>query len=526
VSEPAGGGDVAAVAAALDTRIKAAVINNFGGPQPESPYPLPRDAETSFDYTGRGSWESTRNLRLSARDGFLPWVTVAGIAPRKLVYYQEFYWDRERDPVWKRLQKVWKSYDAPDNLTGIAGRGFVVGSEPENTHWLPESRELLYPVFDKWFAIPDPDKEYSQRRPVDDLLCLSPEIKSDHRPAHELAARLGKERSAAEQADLVRMQPGDRRQKLQQDWAALLGNVTPVAPQLYDAPIRRHSLGDVQVERLHLMTEPGIVTPTLLLLPSKSTNERPPVVVGVSQHGKQEFLKQRATDIAALLRQGVAVSLPDVRGTGETSLGDARDRRSTATAVAAGELMLGDSLLGGRLRDLRTLLAYLRNRSDLDGRRIALWGESFAPANTEDANFAVPYTAARRPPASEPLGGLLSLLGGLYEDDVRVLVVRGCLADYQSLLDSPFTYVPFDAVVPGAITSGDLPGLTLGLAPRHLRIEDAVTGHNRRVTAEQLARTYAPAVAAYKGLEQSSRLQIEPQSARALADWIAAGLRE
>ena len=35
----------AAVAMALDARITGGVITNFGGPQPESPYPLPRDAE-------------------------------------------------------------------------------------------------------------------------------------------------------------------------------------------------------------------------------------------------------------------------------------------------------------------------------------------------------------------------------------------------------------------------------------------------------------------------------------------------
>src|SRR5262245_51837528 len=112
----AGGGDPAAVAAALDPRIKVAVIFNFGGPQPESTYPLPADAETSFNYAGCGSWESTRNLQRSARNGFLPWVIVGSIAPRKLVYAHEFSWDRDHDPVWKRLTRIYDWYGAPDNL--------------------------------------------------------------------------------------------------------------------------------------------------------------------------------------------------------------------------------------------------------------------------------------------------------------------------------------------------------------------------------------------------------------------------
>lgn len=86
----AGGGDPAAVAAALDARFAAVVPFNFGGPQPETAYPLPADAEETFDYVGGGSWESTRNLRLSARDGFLPWVIVGAAAPPRLVYAHEF----------------------------------------------------------------------------------------------------------------------------------------------------------------------------------------------------------------------------------------------------------------------------------------------------------------------------------------------------------------------------------------------------------------------------------------------------
>ncbi|MFQ5927764.1 MAG: acetylxylan esterase, partial [Terriglobia bacterium] len=78
----AGGGDPVAVTAALDRRIAAVVPFNFGGPQPENRYPLPPDAERSFNYAGSGSWESTRNLRLSVRDGFMPWVIVGAVAPR------------------------------------------------------------------------------------------------------------------------------------------------------------------------------------------------------------------------------------------------------------------------------------------------------------------------------------------------------------------------------------------------------------------------------------------------------------
>src|SRR5262249_27345773 len=164
-----GGGDVAAVTMAVDQRITGGVITNFGGPQPETPFPLPKDAEQSFDYAGSGSWGSTRNLTFSARDGFLPWTVVASPAPRTLIYNHEFYWDRDNDPVWRRLQKVYAHYKADESLAGVNGRGFVVGSAPENWHWLPSNRAVLHPILERWFDIPNPKTEYNNRRPESEL---------------------------------------------------------------------------------------------------------------------------------------------------------------------------------------------------------------------------------------------------------------------------------------------------------------------------------------------------------------------
>src|SRR5438105_2172941 len=194
----AGGGDPAAVAAALDERIAAVVPFNFGGPQPETAYPLPADAEESFNYAGGGSWESTRNLRLSARDGFLPWVIVGAVAPRRLIYAHEFSWDRERDPVWRRLERVYRFYDAPDRLAAVHGRGLLSGKPPEATHCNnigPEHLQGIDPAFQSWFGIPAPARAEQRRRPAEELACLAPGVVP--RPAHDLAAELGAARAEA-----------------------------------------------------------------------------------------------------------------------------------------------------------------------------------------------------------------------------------------------------------------------------------------------------------------------------------------
>src|SRR5262245_23390486 len=152
----AGGGDPASVTAALDARIKCVVPFNFGGPQPETRYPLPDNAEETFNYAGGGSWESTRNLRDSAAKGFLPWVIVASVAPRKVIHAHEFSWDRERDPVWKRYQKVWGFDYATGNLASTTGTGVIHGNDPNASHCNNIGRvhrKGIYPALEKWFRI-------------------------------------------------------------------------------------------------------------------------------------------------------------------------------------------------------------------------------------------------------------------------------------------------------------------------------------------------------------------------------------
>jgi cephalosporin-C deacetylase-like acetyl esterase len=524
----AGGGDPAAVAAALDQRITAVVPFNFGGPQPESTYPLPADAEQAFNYAGSGSWESTRNLRLSARDGFFPWVIVGSVAPRRLLYGHEFAWDQARDPVWARLEKVYSFYDAPDHLAATHGRGQVTGKPPESTHCNnigPVHRKGIYPALKRWFDIAEPDKEYQQRHKQEELLCLAPEA-AKPRPLYELAAEMGAERTAAARERLVRLTPEMRRQELRQVWGRLLGDVEPApAPKVSER--RSERVGGVSVERILLHVERELTVPLLLLVPSRKAETRLPVVVGFAQEGKQAFLKNRAETIAALLDGGAAVCLPDVRGTGETRpADDSRGRQSTATGISSNELMLGQTLVGSRLQDLRSVLRYLRTRPEIDPSRIALWGDSFAPVNPPDRNVKAPLDADDLPNHAEPLGGLLALFGALYERDVRAVYAQGGLTGYQSLLHSPFCYVPHDVIVPGALTAGDLGDVAALLAPRPLRLEGMVDGLNRRVPAEALAEAFGPARTAYRAASAGDRLHLvtDRETPDRLAKWFLTNL--
>lgn len=486
----AGGGEPAAITAALDERIACVAPFNFGGPQmPGKRFPLPDDIEQTANYVGSGSWESTRNLQKSGSGGFLPWVIVASTAPRELIYAHEFVWDRERDPIWRRLQTIYDWYEASENLGFTHGRGDVTGRPPEATHCTHigrPHREMIHPLLARWFEIPgSTEAEYSERVDEHELMCLPGDEakKFDRRPLHKLLAEQTDKRLVKFRQHLDSLLRDDRRAELRHRWSDALGGADVDAPLKLAAPARVESRSGITVERFALRVEREIDVPCLLLRQAEAieNKRKTPVVVMVSQEGKQELLEARSEEIAELLGGGAALCLCDLRGTGETSPGDGRTRQSYATGLSSSELMLGGTLLGARLRDLRGVLAHLRSRDDVDAQHIAVWGDSLAPVNPPDANTAVPHGIEPRPHGSEPLGGTLALLASLYEDDLAAVVVHRGLRSYRAVLDSPFVYIPHDVVVPGLLECGDLDDLAAAAQPTPLLIGEQVDGQNRVV---------------------------------------------
>ena len=500
----AGGGDPAGVTAALDRRIAGCVPFNFGGSQPETPYPLPDDAETSYNYAGWTYWDSTRGLRLSVRDDFLHWVIVASTAPRFLITAHEFAWDRERDPVWKRYQKIWgEFYAEPGNIGFTHGKGSVKQSAAEATHCTnigKVHRRMIHPLFDKWFDIKVAEKdEFSAPRKRDELICMTDNARKELKPhtLNEAMSSLGTERIGRARARLAGKTSADQRQILRDEWGKLLGPVTPMKPPIVKAKtMDDQPMGGAKVERVILEVEPGIVVPVLILVPVKRA-EKAPVVIGIAQAGKFGFLKERANDIEKLIQAGVIVVLPDLRDTGETRPGEARGKGSSGTNHSVYLQLFGETVLGQQLRDLRSVIAYLRQRPEMNSQRIGLWGESFAPTNGPDTNFKLPREADTWPRQSEPLGGLLCLLGALFENDVRAVHITGGLVSYHAVLGHFAVLIPHDASVPGALTTGDLCDLAGSLAPRPLRFEAMVDHLNRPVTVHDLRKAYDPTVRAY-----------------------------
>jgi cephalosporin-C deacetylase-like acetyl esterase len=528
----AGGGDPAAVTAALDPRVTVVAPFNFGGPQPETVFPLPADADAAFNYLGGGSWESTRSLRLSGPGAFAPWVIVGATAPRYLIYGHEFAWDQHRDPVWKRLQKIYDWYGVPERLAFTIGRGSVKGKPPESTHCNnigAEHRKWIYKALKQWFNMPEPE-EYRKRFTAEELRCLTPEITAKLKPwpVHKLALEMARERLRLSWQRLRELTDDQRKMQLRQDWAKLLGDVVPAKDfkvQATPTEVKELSL----VNDMVLLRVPGkdggleTVLPVRLLKLSSIKKPRG-MVVAVSQGGGQAFLKNRAETIAGLLEQGMVVCLPDLRGTGASKpADDSRGRGSVSTSVSASEQMLGQTLLGERLRDLLVVLRYMRTLHPAKDAPLLLWGDSFAPVNVKEP-YAAPLEL-KQPHQAEPLGSLVTLLAALYDDEVRALHVHGGLGSYLLALEHPCLQVPHDAIVPGMLTIGDVSDLVAALAPRAIWLEAMVDGLNRPLPAPQMPVLYAPALTAYQKAGHKDQLTLPgvmEATPQRLVEWLAA----
>ena len=128
--------------------------------------------------------------------------------------------------------------------------------------------------------------------------------------------------------------------------------------------------------------------------------------------------------------------------------------------------------------------------------------------NPADTNFKVPRAVDGRPKQSEPLGGVLALLGALFDDNIARVYVNGGLSGYQSVLEHDTVYIPHDVVVPGALTAGDLCDVAAALAPRPVALSKLVDGRNRRMTTDAMRREYAPAIANYARVKAKRHLVI------------------
>lgn len=428
----AGGGDPCAVTAALDERITCAAPFNFGGPQPETRYPLPEGVD--FNYGGGGGWESTRNLAYSYRDGTLPWVIVGSMAPRRLIYGHEFSWDREHDPVWQRFQKIYAWYDKADNLSFAHGHGTLTSKDPPGSHCThigKTHRKQMHEALAKWFDIKLPGGEEStDRHDAAELRCWTDELRAKLKPEPLMVTLRMRLDSAPPQTI-----PNTKidRVVVQREWSSEefdLGNATG---------------------RQYVLQGHGRMIPVVLLKPKINQSRVRPGVIVVSRAGKQEFVRQRADMIAALLDAGIDVALPDLYSSGLTGSGSDLGRRSGATGRASTLAMHGSDLIAEQAQDVKSTFNWLTGENwDYHEYRVALWADSLVPPHSGKFNDRIPRDDdGQLPRGPDPLPQLVALRVASQGEPTTVYVRSG-IDSFSSALNSQLVLLPQDLIpLPG-----------------------------------------------------------------------------
>ncbi len=506
VGSVAGGGDLAAVVGAVDMRVSNVVAFNFG-------------------HLSMGDWESTRNLPDTARLRFWPWVILASLAPRRLIYGREFAWNHG-DGAWNYLKNVYALYGQSEALRSVSGSGHVSSNGPLDSHCMnigPLHRAQLYPIFQDWFGIPVPEHEETTCIEKHKLICLTEEARREFssRRVHEVVQQLSRQYLTVAREGRATQESAMLAIQLQQDLVPVLGPMQPFTS------CRVHSMyqGVSRSEYVKLEVEKNIFVRLQILRPSHSDTPQLPVVIGVAQEGNRRLKNECQSLIRRLLKQGIVVCLTELRGTGDGRQGEIyRGRISPSAGIAATSLMLGESLLISRVRDLRTVIAYLKHRDEIDDSRVGIWGAALPASNFSDDDLAVPFNADSYPERGEPLGGVVSLLATLFEPQIQAVYVQGGLASYETLLDKPYIYQPVDSLIRGLLTVADIPDIAAALAPRPLRMEGLVDGSNRQLDAPQIESMYHRARLAYGRAgksESQCSINIEKTSGLEISRWFA-----
>ena len=149
--------------------------------------------------------------------------------------------------------------------------------------------------------------------------------------------------------------------------------------------------------------------------------------------------------------------------------------------------MTGDLRITGQLRDLQSVIAWLRKESSPALPRFLMWGDSPFNALPISTNFNLPRDDdSILPMQPEPLGGLLALFSALFNDDVKVITIKGGLASYASTLKHHLVQIPHETLIPGIFNMGDISLLINALGSRTIFLDQMVDGLNLEVTETNL----------------------------------------
>jgi len=234
--------------------------------------------------------------------------------------------------------------------------------------------------------------------------------------------------------------------------------------------------GEISLRRVLLTPETGITVP--MLLASKQGLAPKQAVVIASKRSKTEIIGSPLAQ--QLIELGLLVAAADVRGIGESSA----DEFEIATSL----WMLKQTLTGGWITDLRSVVRYLKN--DLGAEQVCLAG----------------------------IDGLAqtAVLAAAITPEIDSVATEGLLSSYRDLLSREVRW-DTSTYLPGVLKYFDLPQTVAAIAPRRCLVLNPLNGKRELLNGQQIKTRYEFAARIYQRLSAADALRIEAGTLEATA---------
>jgi cephalosporin-C deacetylase-like acetyl esterase len=492
VTGNSGGGTLTTYISMLDARVKVASIVTFitSLPKKIEARSLDPDADPEQDIPGL----------LAA--GLDHTEFVGMIAPRPVLIgaaVRDFFPIEGTRQTFAELQSLYKKLGVPERIKMV---------EFDHPHMYSQPlREATYTWFDRWLKGHEGEAHEPEIMPEKDetLHCT---------PTGQVITSLGGKRvydfnrAQAERA-LRRLEERRRSSDFRATLAERIRRRLAVSGDAVAPAVKTLAtteVGDLVVEKLLLATDPGIEVPTRVIHRKGLRGRVRAVVYLRDRTGETDH----PTLFASLAEQGRVVAVADVRGFGEARTpGNVRQqgedyfhpRDGDDADFAYAALFLGRTLLGMRASDALAVVCYLRTRSDVDAKRVAIMGRGWA--------------------------GITTVFAASLDKEIWATAVEAIPASYAALAQAELYEQPAYFLLPGALADFDLNDAFAALAPKPLLVLNPQDPLTRKMVEQEALVALAPARAAYDAAKasQAFAVKVEPLDTavpKVLVEWLRA----
>jgi cephalosporin-C deacetylase-like acetyl esterase len=338
----------------------------------------------------------------------------------------------------------------------------IVDARHDNT---PPVRESTYEWLNRWFDKTEEGKEEPavEVEDTETLWCTENGV---------VLASLGGESGQTLNEKRIKQvyQRVEALDELQERVTGRIKLDVPAATEMPEVKLKESFIsGDVSVEKFAYISEPGIEIPALFLSPVNQV-ESQYVILHISEEGKPGSFDMSLLPFT-LVNAGYPVLSIDVRGTGETASHPPVGSPSQYTGytaeqwirdVAANDAASFDrTMLGMQVLDVLKGIDLISGRRDLRGKSVIVVGEG--------------------------LGGLWALFADIYRPGIQSVVTINTLPSYKLLVSSKYYNQLGYFYIPGVLRDFDIPDLVRLVSPGNQLWVDPVDAlSNRMENAEAI----------------------------------------